>query len=162
MRKLAVSAAVAALALAACGQGAPSGNAAQQGAGAFQTASLPACESPAAAIAIGASVAGEITQTQQPYPANARYYCFAVPEGSGAVTVTLSGMATDLDLYVGSNGLQSVQGVNLQAGETYEWKANAFGTGDEVVTINNPRAGTYYAEIVSYQGEPSAFTFAVR
>jgi hypothetical protein len=157
MRLGGMCAAFAALALAACGQGgdAPAGASSQQ------ASALASCESPAAPIAIGASVAGEITQTAQ-HPANARYYCFAVPEGTGAVTVTLSGMATDLDLYIGSNGLQSVQGVNVQEGETYEWKANAFGTGDEIITINNPRAGTYYAEIVSYQGEPSAFTLAVR
>lgn len=158
MRTRAIMAA-AALALAACGQG---GEAPSAPAGALQAAAPANCESPAAPIAVGASVAGDITQTTQPYPANARYYCFAVPDGANSVTVTVSGMATDLDLYVGSNGIQSVQGVNVEAGETYEWKANAFGTGDETVVINTPRAGTYYAEIVSYQGEPSAFTLAVR
>lgn len=151
------------LAFAACGQQdqtpAPAPSA---GGGIVQAAAPASCDSPAAPIAVGASVNGEITSTTQPYPANARYFCFMAPEGAGSVTITLSGMSTDLDLYVGSNTIQSVQGIDISAGQNYEWKSNDFGTGDEQIVINQPRAGVYYAEIISYEGAPSAFTFQVR
>ena len=121
-----------------------------------------ACESPAQAIAIGAEVSGEITATAEPYPANARYYCFAVGEGAPSVTLRLSGLTADLDLYVGSVSLRSVQGVDISRGQTYQWKSNDFGAGDEQVVIQSPAAGVYYAEIVSYEGAGSPYTFSVR
>jgi hypothetical protein len=126
-----------------------------------QTAATVNCESPAQAIAIGASVSGDIPAGQT-YPGNARYYCVNVPEGTSSITMDLTGMSTDLDLYVGHGTLESVQGVNLEQGETYEWKSNAINNVDERVTITNPQAGVYYAEIVSYQGAASNFNFAVR
>jgi hypothetical protein len=148
------------LAFAACGQ--PSAPAAD-GAPATQTADGGgACAAPAVTVAVGASANGEITATTEPYPANARYYCVNVPAGAQSLTLTLSGMSTDLDLYVGHGTIESVQGVNLEQGETYEWKSNAFGNVDERVVINQPQPGAYYAEIVSYEGQPSSFQFSVQ
>lgn len=147
-------------ALAACNQqgAAP----AADGAPATQTAAAPAsCDAPAVPLALGASVSGDITAAQS-YPENARYYCFDVPAGTQSVTVELSGMSVDLDLYVGSGSINSVQGVNLEEGETYQWKSNAFGTDNETIAISAPAAGTYYAEIVSFQGTASSYTFSVR
>jgi hypothetical protein len=148
--------------LAACNPAAPGGEQKAADAGAAAGAAAPAsCDAPAQALAIGASAHGEIPAGQT-YPDNARYFCVQVGEGTSSVTFTLSGMSTDLDLYVGTGTIQSVQGVNLQEGDTYEWKSNAFNNDNEVVTINNPQPGIYYAEIVSYQGTQSGFDFAAR
>jgi hypothetical protein len=112
-------------------------------------------------LALGASVNGDITAASS-YPANARYYCVNVGEGVSQVTMELSGMSVDLDLYVGHGNLDSVQGVDISAGENYEWKSNAFGTGNEQVMISTPRPGIYYAEIVSFEGQASNYTFSAR
>lgn len=150
-----------ALALAACTPPAQTGEA-PAGGGAQVAAAAPAsCDSPAQPIAIGATVDAQITAAQS-YPANARYFCFQAPEGARSVTLTLSGMTTDLDLYVGSNSIQSVQGVDISAGQNYEWKSNALGNVDERVVIDNPRAGVYYAEIVSFQGEASPYRISIQ
>jgi hypothetical protein len=119
------------------------------------------CDTPAVPLALGASVSGNIPQAAG-YPENARYYCINVGAGVPSVTIELSGMDVDLDLYVGSGNIASVQGVDLQAGETYEWKSNAFGTGAETVTIPTPAPGVYYAEIVSFEGQASNYTLTTR
>jgi hypothetical protein len=120
------------------------------------------CDTPAVPVALGSEVQGELQATNAGYPANARYYCFAIPAGANQVTLALTGMTADLDLYVGHGAISSVQGVDLTAGETYEWKSNAFGTADEFVTIYQPQAGVYYAEIVSYESQYSPYRFATR
>ncbi len=148
-----------ALALAACGETtAPAGGDASQQMAAAAPAS---CDAPAQPIAIGATVNNQI-QAAQSYPENARYFCFQVGEGVRSVTLTLSGMTTDLDLYVGSNSIQSVQGVDISAGQNYEWKSNALGTVDERIVIDAPRPGVYYAEIVSFQGEASPYQISLQ
>jgi len=150
------------VALAACNPAAPGG--AQQAAdasGAAGAAAPASCDAPAQPLAVGASAHAEIPAGQS-YPDNARYFCVQVAEGTPSLTIEVSGMSTDLDLYVGSGNIQSVQGVNLQEGDTYQWKSNAFGNDNETVTIPNPAPGVYYAEIVSYQGEASGFDFATR
>lgn len=138
--------------------GAPAGN--EPGSAAPSTLAAN-CESPAVPLALGASVSGEITAAAS-YPANARYYCINVGESVSQVTMELSGMSVDLDLYVGHGNLDSVQGVDISAGENYEWKSNAFGTGNEQVVIATPQPGIYYAEIVSFEGQASNYTFAAR
>jgi hypothetical protein len=100
-------------------------------------------------------------QPSGPYPGNATYYCVAVPQGVDRLTIDLGGFFVDLDLFVGFGSMESVQGVDLSLGETYEWKSNDFGTVDEVVVINGPQPGVYYIEIASYEGEPSVFTLSV-
>lgn len=119
------------------------------------------CDAPAVPLALGGEVSGAIPAAAS-YPDNARYYCINVGSGVPSVTMELSGMSVDLDLYVGSGNIASVQGVDISAGENYEWKSNEFGTGAERITINNPQPGVYYAEIVSYQGEASNYTFSAR
>jgi len=150
------------LALAACTPPSASTDAGAQGAAQTNTASADfSCDSPAAPLAIGASATGDIQAGQQ-YPNNARYFCVNVPAGTSSLTLEVSNMSADLDLYVGSGSIGSVQGVNLEEGDTYQWKSNEFGTGAERVQITNPAAGIYYAEIVSYQGEASSFTIAAQ
>jgi hypothetical protein len=150
-----------ALALAACnqpaGSGAPAGDAPQAA-----DAGPVSCDQPAVQVAIGAQANGEITATTQPYPANADYFCVNVGPGVQRLTLELSGMTVDLDLYVGHGSIDSVQGINLEQGETYEWKSNAFGTETERVVIDQPQPGVYYAEIISYNSEQSAYQFAAR
>jgi hypothetical protein len=119
------------------------------------------CDAPAVPLALGGEVSGAIPAAAN-YPDNARYYCINVGQGVSSVTMELSGMSVDLDLYVGSGNIASVQGVDISAGENYEWKSNEFGTGAERITINTPQPGVYYAEIVSYQGEASNYTFSAR
>lgn len=160
MKKSLMLAAVAALALAACTPPANTGseqNVVQAAAGVANVT----CESPATAIAIGATVNADITAADA-YPANARYYCFEAPAGSGAINISVSGMTSDLDLFVGSNGIASVQGVQLEQGQTYEWMSNLQGTATDSVQINAPRAGIYYVEIVSFTGAASPYTLTVR
>lgn len=159
MRKILLVASIAALALTGCTP--PAQTPASGSDTGSQTAAAPgSCDSPAVPVAIGATVNGNIPAAQS-YPANARYYCFQVPQGASAVTVTLSGMSADLDLFIGANSISSVQGQQLQAGATYDWMSNNTGTANDTVTLTAPAAGVYYAEIVSYQGEASNFTLAL-
>jgi hypothetical protein len=149
------------LALTACSPPAGSPSGAPAANGASNSAIASNCDSPAVPLALGASVSGNITAAAN-YPANARYYCINVGQGASSVTIDLSGMSVDLDLYVGHGNIASVQGVDISAGENYEWKSNAFGTGAEQVVINNPQPGVYYAEIVSFEGQASDYTFSAR
>lgn len=158
MRKGLIVASMMALALAACG---PQGQAPAGGDPQTAAAAPSSCDSPAVPVAVGSTTDGNVAAAQS-YPENARYYCFQVAEGSGPITVSVSGMSADLDLFVGSNGIASVQGVQLEQGQTYEWMSNRQGTAEDSVTINTPRAGVYYAEIVSYQGQASNYQFSVR
>lgn len=157
MRKSLFTASLIALALGACTP--PATDTAQQQQAAPMA--LPTCEAPAAAIAMGGTMNGDIPAVQS-YPENARYYCFQTPQGATSVTVTVSGMSADLDLFMGSNTISSVQGQALQQGQTYEWMSRNEGTADDSVTITNPTPGIYYIEIVSYQGEASPYTISVR
>jgi hypothetical protein len=149
------------LALAACSPPAGSPSGAPAANGASNSAIASNCDSPAVPLALGASVSGDIAAASA-YPANARYYCINVGEGVPSVTMELSNMTVDLDLYVGRGTIASVQGVDVSAGETYEWKSNAFGTGNETVTIPTPQPGVYYAEIVSFEGQASTYTLTTR
>lgn len=148
------------LALAACSppagntSGAPAANSAASGSPLANN-----CDAPAQPLALGSSVSGNIPAAAS-YPDNARYYCINVGQGVQSVTIDLTGMTVDLDLYVGSGNIASVQGVDISAGENYEWKSNEFGTVDEHVTINTPQPGVYYAEIVSFQGQASDYTLS--
>lgn len=152
-----------AFAVTACGEAnAPGGATGAPQASLTSGAAPEQCDPPAAPIATGEDVRGEIPATSAPYPANARYYCFSLAAGVQQATLRLSGLSADLDLYVGHGSISTVQGVDLNAGQTYQWKSNAFGTADETITLAAPAAGIYYVEIVSYQGERSPFVFSVR
>jgi trypsin len=114
------------------------------------------CDSPAVAIGLGVAVQSQIQATDQPYPANATYYCVEVPAGTGGVTIDLTGMSADLDLYVGFGSIESVLGL-----DAWEWSSAAGGTADEQVVINQPDPGVYYIEVLSYDRVFSAFTLLV-
>jgi len=116
------------------------------------------CDAPAVAIGLGTAVESALEATSDPYPATATYYCVGVPPGTDRLTIDLTGLSADLDLYVGFGSIESVQGFETAEGETYDWLSNQFGTGDERVEIANPETGVYYMEVVSYAGEGSEFT----
>jgi hypothetical protein len=150
------------LTLAACSPPAGSTSGAPAANSAASSSPLAAnCDAPAVPLALGSSVSGNIPAAAN-YPANARYYCINVGQGVQSLTIDLTGMSVDLDLYVGSGNIASVQGIDISAGENYEWKSNEFGTVDEHVTIANPQPGIYYAEIVSFQGQASDYTLSTR
>lgn len=121
----------------------------------------PNCEAPARALAFGSAITGEMAATDEGYPANARYYCFRVPELVRSVSVRLTGLDADLDLYIGANTIASVQGSQLEHGRTYEWLSNRHGAADEQIVLSDAGGGLYYIEIVSYRGDASAFTLEV-
>ena len=119
------------------------------------------CDTPAEQIDPGRPVDSEIEPTGEPYPANATYYCIAIPSGIDRVTIDLVGMIADLDLFVGFGSIESVQGTELDQGDTFDWMSNEFGIVDERVVIDGPQPGVYYIEITSYEHEFSPFTLTV-
>jgi hypothetical protein len=154
------------LAVASCGAGGD-GKGATEGGDASTLASTTAaapenCDAPADGLALGGAVSSQVQATNQPYPANAVYYCVASPEGAQSLTIEMSGLTADLDLYVGFGSITTIQGEQVSQGETFTWKSNAFGTVNETVTIPNPQAGLYYIEIASYEGQASPYTLSAR
>jgi len=152
-------------ALAACGQsgaGAPQNAADATNATQTAAAAPASCDSPAQPIALGSTTQSQLAATRQPYPANATYYCIDVPAGTRNVSIQLSGLSADLDVYVGHGAISTVQGVDISAGQNYQWKSNAYQNVDENVQIPNPQPGIYYIEIVSFEGNGSPFTLNVR
>jgi hypothetical protein len=97
------------------------------------------------------------TSTQQSvdagdYPASCRYYCLWVPEDGNKLDIGISNFDIDLDMYVDTD-------LSVLTFEDHgEWESNAYGDGDESVSINNPD-GRYYIQVCSYEGLASSFTF---
>jgi hypothetical protein len=86
------------------------------------------------------------------YPDACHYYCLWVPEGGNRLEIGISGFDVDLDMYVDTD-------LSVLTFEDHgEWESNAYGTGDESVTINNA-GGRYYIQVCSYEGLASSFTF---
>lgn len=122
---------------------------------------LPDCEAPATPIAIGQTIQSETTAGE--YPEGARYFCFAAPEGVMMLIISLSGMNSDLDLYVGMGSISSVLGKDLIEGQTYTWTSRNAGIVEDTVALAVPAAGIYYVEVVSYTiGSASPFTLSVQ
>lgn len=111
----------------------------------------PRCESPAQGIVAGNTYREHIDAATE-YPDNCVYFCMDVPSGQDNLTLRIWGYDTDLDIYVGRGGLNSVQG-----DDAGQWYSNAGGTADEEVVIDSPSSGTYYIEVCSYMGEASDF-----
>lgn len=113
-----------------------------------------ACDEPAEPATIGSPVSATIAPSTG-YPDNARYYCFEV-SASGDITVTVTDLTADGDLYVGFGSIGSVQGADQG-----EWRSDQFGTADESVTIPGAAVGTYYVEVVDFEGQGLDFTLTV-
>ena len=112
------------------------------------------CDPAAFPLVLGTATDGVIEATDLPYPANAVYYCVEVPRGTGEVTVGLTGMTADLDLYVGLGSIEDAQ-------YHWDWASLGWGTADEHLAITRPPAGLYYLEVLSSLGESSGFTLRV-
>jgi len=86
------------------------------------------------------------------YPASCRYYCLWVPENGDKLDIGISNFDIDLDMYVDTD-------LSVLTFEDHgEWESNAYGDGDESVSINNAE-GRYYIQVCSYEGLASTFTF---
>ena len=83
------------------------------------------------------------------YPDTCEFYCLWVPDGS-QLDIGISDFNVDLDLYVDTN-------ISVLAFEDHgQWESNAYGDGDEEVSIFNP-GGRYYIQVCSYEGLASTF-----
>jgi hypothetical protein len=98
------------------------------------------------------------TSTQQGveagnYPDSCRYYCLWVPEDGNSLEIGISSFDIDLDMYVDTD-------LSVLTFEDHgEWESNAYGDGDESVSIDNP-SGRYYIQVCSYEGLASSFTLS--
>ncbi len=84
------------------------------------------------------------------YPDACEFYCLWVPENGSQLNISISNFNVDLDLYVDTN-------ISVLAFEDHgTWESNAYGDGDESVSIFNP-GGRYYIQVCSYEGLASTF-----
>jgi hypothetical protein len=84
------------------------------------------------------------------YPDACEFYCLWVPDSGTRLDIGISNFNVDLDLYVDTN-------ISVLAFEDHgTWESNAYGDGDESVSIFNP-GGRYYIQVCSYEGLASTF-----
>jgi len=84
------------------------------------------------------------------YPDICEFYCLWVPEGGSRLDISITNFDVDLDLYVDTN-------ISVLAFEDHgQWESNAYGDGDESVSIFGP-GGRYYIQVCSYEGLASTF-----
>jgi hypothetical protein len=84
------------------------------------------------------------------YPDACEFYCLWVPDNGSQLNIGITNFNVDLDLYVDTN-------ISVLAFEDHgQWESNAYGDGDESVSIFNP-GGRYYIQVCSYEGLASSF-----
>ena len=110
------------------------------------------CEGDPAEIDVGESAQGELTMGDG-WP-NSAYFCVEIPDDVSFLTVTLSDMTADLDVFVTYPTLGD---------GASDWVSINFGTDDEVLIIDSGVAdylapGSYYIEVASGEGELGSFT----
>lgn len=84
--------------------------------------------------------------------------CFRleVPAGVASFTIELTGLTSPLNLVVGYDDVETIQ---YFIGEL--WQSREDGTADEIVTIEDPKSGTYYVNVaVGGSGNSSPFTLS--
>jgi ABC-type glycerol-3-phosphate transport system substrate-binding protein len=87
------------------------------------------------------------------YPDACEVYCLWVPENGSRLDIGISNFDVDLDMYVDTD-------LSVLTYEDHgQWESNAYGTGDESVTISNP-GGRYYIQVCSYEGLASSFNLS--
>lgn len=125
-------------------------------------ASVGECEAPTTEITLGSPVNSEIVNDDQP-PPEREFFCVFVPEGASSITFELTGMTSDLNLYIGYPDLETVQ----QGGFMF-WFSEEQGVADEVLVIQPAfdefvEPGSYYIEVSAedFHGS-SPFTLSVR
>ena len=106
------------------------------------------CAFPALEVGLNTSIESEIIpKDQDPLPH--RYFCAQVPDGLSNVVINLTGLESDLDLFV-------------RHSRPAEWLDRSRGEGERIVIIENPESGAYYIDVVgAYAGAGSSFTLSV-
>ena len=99
------------------------------------------CDSRAIAMALPGTVNDQMSSGYQPN----KVYCIYVPAGTSTLTVTLSDLVVDFDLYIGYGSYSSIEGDN------YDWSSDNLGTATDSITISSPQAGNYYIQVTSYE-----------
>lgn len=115
------------------------------------------CDPRAEPIEVNTSIPLNMHQTSGGYPANCQYWCACVPGGGSSLDIGITDFNVDLDIYVAWNDFEGITGQSLIYGDTYTWMSNAYGTGDEWVSIGDPQEGPYYIEVCSYEGDASPY-----
>lgn len=128
------------------------------------------CEDTATGIDVGSSIDGMLEMDGSFL--EKQFFCVDVADGATTITIALTGMTADLNLYVGYPDMETLRGGGL----TF-WRSDDKGVGDEVVVLEPPlirdaggnfvRAdhvtpGPYYIEVSSNGGsDPSPFILSV-
>ena len=108
------------------------------------------CGGPVTVLAIGESAEGEVV-ARNTSPEPRAYYCVEVPAGVGALTVDLSGLTGDLDLFVEATAVGAFATDRSRGGDSRN------------VVIDSPVQGAYYIDVAAaYSGTGSQFTITVR
>ena len=99
------------------------------------------------ALTSGVGVAGSVTQGSY------KYYYITVPSGATQLTVTLTGLSADVDLYTKSGAKPTTS--------SYTGKSENGGTTSETVTHSSPTAGTWYFGAYGYAAGSYTITATV-
>jgi len=115
------------------------------------------CDSRSTSIDLNTSQNMTLTMTGDgTFPGNCTHFCLAVPDGASQLEIGISNFATDLDLYVAATSLDKLMDESTDASE---FTSNVTGLDPENVLIDDPLSGAWYAQICSYEGVDSDFTF---
>jgi len=107
------------------------------------------CAAPATEMLIGDSLDSEVAG-RAGVPAARRYFCVQVPDGVTSITVDLTGLSGDLDLFVRHANLAEI------------WTDRSRGSDTRTVTIDEPTPGAYFIDVASaYPNASSTFTVSV-
>jgi len=107
------------------------------------------CAAPATEMLIGDSLHSEVVGRSEA-PTARQYFCVQVPDGVASITVDLTGLSGDLDLFVRHANLAKV------------WTDRSRGTDTRTVTIDEPTAGAYFIDVASaYPNASSTFMVSV-
>lgn len=121
------------------------------------TGSGAPAQAPATAIQPNQSYNQTMLENYEEYPGGCQYYSLPVSAGYSQLDIQMTGMSTDLDLYV------QYEDPNFSSeaeSDSDSWYSRESDSADEQVSISSPQAGTYYIEICSFEGEASPYTLS--
>jgi len=106
------------------------------------------CAPPAIEVFLGSTIESEIVgKKQKPLPRE--YFCVQVPDGGESFIIELSGLESNLDVFV----RYAIPG---------EWMDRSRGGTERSVFIDNPESGAYYIDIAgALPGAGSPFTLSI-
>lgn len=120
------------------------------------------CDSRATRIELNRTYDYQIEATSRPYPANCQYYCVSVSAEGETLEIGIADFTTDLDLFVGYGGFETVIGEIPLEEEGRAWKSNRYGVEDEQLLIPDPVPGQYYIEVCSFEKDASVYKLTTR